>query len=283
MSAATTTTRPAAPLHLAPKMAGFLLTAVVVWALVDIDLKYSRLIELPGRLARTANLMFVPPDWAYAARAWEGMLESIHIAWIGTLIGALLSLPLGLFGAENVATRTVAGPVRLLLNAIRAIPELVLALVIFIPVVGLGAFAGTLAIGIHSIGTLGKLMAEVIEGIDEGPVEAARAAGAGTLNTFRWGVLPQVMPEVVAFWFYRFEINLRASAILGLVGAGGVGAILSNTLTFRRWDKAGMTVLVVLIATIAIDALSGALRRRIIRGGATVEAEALTPAPDIAA
>jgi phosphonate transport system permease protein len=281
MSAVEAARRPTPPVHVLRKLTTVAVLVIVLWALLDIDLKYGRLIELPGRLLDAARLMFVPPDWAYASRAWEGMLESIHIAWIGTIIGAVLSVPLGLFGAENVATRPVAGPIRLVLNAIRAIPELVLALVLFIPIVGLGAFAGTLAIGVHSIGTLGKLTAEVIEGIDEGPVEAARATGAGTLTTFRWGVLPQVLPEIVAFWLYRFEINLRASAILGLVGAGGVGAVLSNTLTFRRWDKAGMTVLVIVAATIAIDALSGALRRKIIRGTTKGAGEAPAPAPDI--
>ena len=281
MSTAQAARHPAAPRHILRNVITLLVMLVFAWALLDIDLKYGRLTELPSRLWTTIGLMFFPPDWAYFGRAWEGMQESIQIAWLGTIIGAMLSLPLGLFGAENAATRLVVGPVRLLLNAIRAIPELVLALVLFIPIVGLGAFAGTLAIAVHSIGTLGKLTAEVIEGVDEGPVEAARAAGAGTLTTFRWGVLPQVMPEIVAFWLYRFEINLRASAILGLVGAGGVGAVLSNTLTFRRWDKAGMTVIVILVATIAIDAASGALRRRIIRGGAKPEREIPGPSPDI--
>lgn len=281
MSATQTASRPTAPVHTVRRVMTFAVLAVVLWSLFDIDLKYGRLVELPERLLTTARLMFWPPDWAYTGRAWEGMQESIQIAWLGTIIGALLSLPLGLFAAENVATRLVVGPIRLFMNAVRAIPELVLALVLFIPIVGLGAFAGTLAIGIHSIGTLAKLTAEVIEGIDEGPVEAARATGAGTLTTFRWGVLPQVLPEIVAFWLYRFEINLRASAILGLVGAGGVGAVLSNTLTFRRWDKAGMTVLVILVATIAIDAASGALRRRIIRGGTTPEGEIPGPSPEI--
>lgn len=282
MNGAHVTARPAPPLHLLRKAVTSVLVVIVIWALLDIDLKYGRLTELPQRLLATARLMFIPPDLSYAARAWEGMQESIQIAWLGTIIGALLSVPLGLFGAENVASRVVVGPIRLSMNAIRAIPELVLALVLFIPIVGLGAFAGTLAIGIHSIGTLGKLTAEVIEGIDDGPLEAARATGAGTLTTFRWGVLPQVLPEVIAFWLYRFEINLRASAILGLVGAGGVGAVLSNTLTFRRWDKAGMTVIVILVATIAIDAVSASVRKRIIRGGIMPDSKMPAPAPDIA-
>ena len=101
---------------------------------------------------------------------------------------------------------------------------------------------------------------------DPGPVEAARSTGSGRLAIQRWGVMPQVLPEIVAFWLYRFEINLRAAAVLGIVGAGGIGALLSNTLEFRRWDKAGMTVLVVIVGTILVDQASGWVRRRIIEG-----------------
>ncbi|MDQ3408090.1 MAG: ABC transporter permease subunit, partial [Chloroflexota bacterium] len=164
----------------------------------------------------------------------------------------------------------------------RAIPELVLAVVIFIPLLGLGPFAGTMAIGIHSIGTLGKLTAEVVEGVDPGPVEAARASGASQVQTLRWGVLPQVLPDIVAFWLYRFEINIRAAAILGIVGAGGVGAILQNTLTFRRWELAGTTVIVIIIATIAIDYVSAAVRRRIIEGGAHRQRADVIEQPELA-
>ena len=258
--------RPAPPRRRLALFLTLLVVAVVAWSVLTIDVDAGRLIDLPARLANSIRLMFFPPDWTYTGRAVEGMIESIQIAWIGTIIGGILSLPLGFLGAKNIGSGALASLMRQILNAIRAIPELVLAVVVFIPIIGLGAFAGTMAIGIHSIGTLGKLTAEVVEGIDPGPVEAARAAGANQLQTMRWGVLPQVLPDVVAFWLYRFEINIRAAAILGIVGAGGVGAILQNTLAFRRWDKAGMTVLVVIIATIAIDYVSAAIRRRIIEG-----------------
>jgi len=106
----------------------------------------------------------------------------------------------------------------------------------------------------------------VVEGIDPGPVEAARATGAGPLQVQRWGVLPQVMPEIIAFWLYRFEINIRASAVLGVVGAGGIGFALSQTIAFHRYALTGTALLVVVVATIAVDTTSGYLRRRIIQG-----------------
>jgi len=275
-------TRPAPPSRFQSKALALLVVALIVWSVVTIDVDLERLIDLPARLGDSIRRMFLPPDWGYTGRAVEGMIESIQIAWIGTLIGAALSLPLGFLGAKNVSAGPVSSIIRQILNGIRAIPELVLAVVIFIPILGLGPFAGTMAIGIHSIGTLGKLTAEVVEGVDPGPVEAARASGASQVQTLRWGVLPQVLPDIVAFWLYRFEINIRAAAILGIVGAGGVGAILQNTLTFRRWELAGTTVIVIIIATIAIDYVSAAVRRRIIEGGAHRQRADVIEQPELA-
>jgi phosphonate transport system permease protein len=258
--------RPAAPSRTKRNIAIVAALALLGWALVSVDVELDRLVDLPGRLASIFERMFLPPDWAYFGTAADEMMASIQMAWIGTVIGAVLSLPLGFFGARNVSSGPVSNVVRLFLNAVRAFPELVLAIVVFVPIAGLGPVAGALAIGVHSIGTLGKLTAEAVEGIDSGPVEAARATGSRPLQVQRWGVIPQVLPEVVAFWLYRFEINLRAAAVLGIVGAGGIGQILLNTLSYRRFDKAGMAIIIIVIATILIDYVSGTVRRRIIEG-----------------
>lgn len=239
---------------------------VFAWCVVDLGLKLDRLLALPGKLLGILEAMLLPPDWSYAGEAWTEMVVSIQMAWIGTLIGAVLSLPLGFFAAHNVSNRGVSVALRVFLDAIRAFPEIVLAVVVFVPIAGLGPFAGALAIGIHSVGTLGKLTAEAIESIDRGPVEAARAAGGSGLQVQRWGVLPQVLPEVVAFWLYRFEINIRAAAVLGVVGAGGIGALLQQTINYGRYPEAGMALVVVIAATLLIDTISGRIRRRIIEG-----------------
>jgi phosphonate transport system permease protein len=245
--------------------------AVVAWAALSVDVRVERLLELPGSLSTIFYRMFLQtgPDWSTLGGAFDAMMESVQIAWLGTIIGAILSLPLAFLGARNVTSGSVSNITRQLLNAIRAIPEILVAVVVFIPMVGLGPYAGTLAIGVHSVGTLGKLSAEAIEGIDPGPVEAATAAGGGALQVQRWGVLPQVLPEIVAFWLYRFEINIRASAILGAVGAGGIGEFLVQALNFRRYDRAGMAIIVVIVITILIDLASGWVRRRIIEGSGT--------------
>jgi len=261
--------RPARPSQRTKHIATGLLVLVVAWAVLTVDVKIENLPALPGALARIFTRMFLDPspEWSYFGEAFGSMMESVQIAWLGTIIGAILSLPLAFFGAKNITSPLVSNVVRQVLNVIRAIPEILVAVVVFIPMVGLGAYPGMLAIGVHSVGTLGKLSAEVIEGINPGPVEAARAAGGRPLQIQRWGVLPQVLPEIVAFWLYRFEINIRASAILGAVGAGGVGEALVQSLIYRRYDRAGMLIIVIIVVTILIDTASGWLRRRIIQGG----------------
>lgn len=239
----------------------------LAWALVGVASESSAaaILRAPGRIWTLVGALF-PPDWSAAGTTFEKILESLYIAWVGTIIGATFSFPLALIAATNTAPRWVAAPVRGILSGIRAFPELVLG-VILIPSFGLGAFTGTLAIGLHSIGTLGKLTSEVVEGIDEGPLEAMQASGGTKLNQIRYGVLPQAMPTILSYWLYRFEINVRASAVLGVIGAGGVGAELVGRLRFRAdWPKAG-TVLILTVATVlVIDATSGAIRRRIISG-----------------
>jgi phosphonate transport system permease protein len=277
-SAPPQTRRPEAPSHAKRNMALLAAALLVGWSAVTLDIEPGEILELPGGLARLFYEMFLErgPDWSYLDDAAGAMLESLQIAWVGTVIGAILSLPLGFFGAKNVSSGLVSNVVRQVLNAIRAFPEVVLAIAIFIPIAGLGPVPGALAVGLHSVGTLGKLTAEVIEGIDPGPVEAARATGGRSLQVQRWGVLPQVLPEIVAFWLYRFEINIRAAAVLGVVGAGGIGFQLQQTIAFQRFSLAATSIIVVVVATILVDTASGWLRRRIIEGsGAKVRGEVL--------
>lgn len=258
-----------------------IVTATILIALfgsaLTADVSWTRLSDVPGQLWAIAKLMFGNLDFGALPQALEGMWESVAIAWIGTLIGAALSLPLALLAATNISGWATVPPVRFVLNVLRAIPEIVLAIVL-IPIFGLGALAGTLAIGIGSIGTLGKLSAEIIEGCDDGPVEAADATGANRVQRIRWGVLPQVMPEILALWLYRFEINIRASAVLGVVGAGGIGGMLQQTIQFREWGQAGVALLVVVGVTILIDTISGFVRRRIIQGPGSGRAAKKEPA-----
>ncbi|NEE00555.1 phosphonate ABC transporter, permease protein PhnE [Phytoactinopolyspora halotolerans] len=240
-------------------VAGFLLATSTV------DAHWGRLPEAPAQLWNILGLMIGELALADLPDALASMWESVAIAWLGTMIAAVLSFPLAFLAARNIAGPGTVVVTRQLLNIPRAIPEIIFA-VALIPIFGLGPLAGTVAIGLSSTGTIGKLSAEIIEGCERGPIEAADAAGASKPQRVRWAVIPQVMPEIVAFWLYRFEINIRASAVLGVVGAGGIGTMLQQSIEFRQWGQAGMALIVVIVVTIVIDAASGAIRRRIIRG-----------------
>ena len=207
---------------------------------------------------------FVRPQWEIFPLAFSAMAETFFMAVIGTTIGGLLAFPLSFLAAGNLLGGTrFAVPGKTVLVAIRTFPEILLA-IIFVAATGPGPTAGIMAMGIHSIGFLGKIFADVIEGIDAGPNEAIRAAGGGALNVFVWSVVPQVLPEFASNLLYRFEINLRAATVLGLVGAGGIGLPLIQRLQFRRWEEVSMLLIVIVAFVIVVDAVSGRVRRRLV-------------------
>lgn len=242
--------------------------ALVLWSVLGLDARWHRLLEAPADLWTLGRLMFTQMELGDLPELLLAMLESISIAWIGTLIAAVFAIPLSFLAAENLVARPVAWAVRQVFNLLRAIPEVILALA-FIPLFGLRPMAGVMAIGVGSIGTLGKLCYEIVEGIQRGPLEAADAVGASRLQRLRWGVVPQVTPELASFVLYRFEVNIRASAVLGLIGAGGIGSDLAQSLNFNRYGAAGLGLIVVVLGTIAVDAISGGVRQRILRGRST--------------
>ena len=256
---------PPKPLATFRWVATALTVSLVLWSVLKIDAKWSRLVDAPGDMWTLSKLMFSRMEVGKIGELAGKMWESIAIAWLGTVIAALFAVPLSFLAAENLVGRPVAWVIRQVFNLLRAIPEIILALA-FIPVFGLKPMAGVLAIGVGSIGTLGKLFYEIIEGINKGPLEAADAVGASRLQRLRWGVLPQVTPEITSFLLYRFEVNIRASAVLGLVGAGGIGSALAQALSFKDFGTAGLGLIIVVLGTIAVDTISGAVRRRIVGG-----------------
>lgn len=259
-------TRPTGP-RLARLGLFVLVLVAFVWGFSGLGATTERLRSAPGDAWEVLRLMW-PPDFATEIeRGVIGkVLESVYIAWVGTLIAATLSLPLAFLASNNISPAAVRLPIRQLFNAIRAIPELIVA-VVLLGVVPLGPWAGALAIGLHSIGTLGKLSSEEIESADGGPVEAVQACGGTFVSKVRWGVLPQVMPQITSYWLFRFEINVRASAVLGMIGAGGVGSELIAQLNFRNFPEVGAVLIITVAVVVFIDTVSSAIRRRIIAGG----------------
>jgi phosphonate transport system permease protein len=244
--------------------ATLILAGLLLWSLWAIEASPERLARLPGQLATVLGF-FWPVDVHYGhTRVVPAIVESIQIAWIGTIIGALLSLPLALLGASTLFpwwSRVVKG----ISATIRAVPEILWAIYL-VPIVGLGPFAGALALGINSVGMLTKLGAEVVESTDLATMEAVEAAGGSRIAAIRLGLLPQVLPELMAHWLFRFELNLRASAVLGVVGAGGVGGLLLNSLRYRQFEMAAAVLVLTILAVLAIDMISGRIRRRLLLG-----------------
>jgi len=263
-------TRPSRPLAGRNWRIGIALLLIVgvVWSFSGLDASLRDVFEAPGKGWNIVKQMW-PPDFktVYERGAVGKIFESLYVAWIGTMIGAMVSFPLSFLGASNVAPAALRIPIRLVFNAIRAVPELIVAMLL-LTVTGLGPWAGALAIGLHSVGTLGKLSTEVIETSDEGPLEAISAAGGLWVSKMRWGMVPQVLPTVIGYWLFRFEINVRASAVLGLIGAGGIGGELVSQLNFRNFPQVGAVLIMVIAMVLVIDTISGFARRRIIAGSA---------------
>lgn len=190
------------------------------------------------------------------------MFETIAIAYAGGIAASFFAIPIAFLASRNIGGRfNYIG--KAILNAIRAIPEIIFA-VLFVATLGPGPYAGVLAISINSIGMIGKLYAEVIESIDMNMVNAIKASGGNRIQAIWYGVLPQVLPEFASFSIYRFEIDVRASTVLGLVGAGGIGVPLMLSQMQRHWEDVGIILIIVIVFVTIIDKLSAKIRKRLV-------------------
>jgi phosphonate transport system permease protein len=198
----------------------------------------------------------------------DRMVETVFLALMGTTMGVVFAVPLSFLGARNLMGHLPAGGAvyaltRTFFNLTRSIEALVLA-IIFTVWVGLGPFAGVLALGVHSIASLGKLYSEAIESIDTGPIEAIMATGASTLQVIRYAVVPQIVPQFIAFTIYRWDINVRFSTVIGFVGGGGIGFVLQQYINLLRWPQAATALWMIALVVAAMDYASAVLRARIV-------------------
>ena len=181
----------------------------------------------------------------------------------GTFLAVVIAIPFGLACAKNVSPAWLQQPMRLLMNLLRSIPDLVVG-TLFLVAVGLGPFAGVMALAINTGAVLAKLFSEAVEAIDRGPVEGVRATGASRLQEIVWGVIPQVAPHWTSYALYRFESNSRSATVLGLIGAGGIGQLLFETMNAFDYHKLSTIVIVIVVAVTLIDLLSQAMRARLM-------------------
>ena len=237
---------------------------VVLWGLWEIRVEPSRFLSGIGEAQRLLSNMY-PPEFSDPRRQrllWRGISESIYMAMVASLVGTILSIPVAFMAAENIAPRPVYYVNRFIIAVSRALHALVLAIII-VAAFGFGAFAGVLTLSIKTIGFFSKLLAEDIEDIDMGQVEAIRSTGAPTLLILVYGVVPQILPRFVGLAVYRWDINIRASTILGIVGAGGIGATLTTAFGTFEYDFAAAILISIIVIVLGAEFVSAYIRGRI--------------------
>lgn len=224
--------------------------------------------KLPLLFSNSENMRqfgrdFLHPDFTdwklYVSMMWL----TVEIALWGTFLAIVAAIPLGLLASRNMSPPWIQLPVRRVLDVVRSAPDLVIG-TIFIVAVGLGPFAGVMALAVNTSGVLAKLFSEAVEAIDRGPVEGVRATGAAQLHEIVWGVIPQVAPLWTSYALYRFESNSRSATVLGLIGAGGIGQLLFDSLNAFAYTRTSAIVVVIIVAVSMIDMLSQAIRSRLM-------------------
>ncbi|MBR0907759.1 phosphonate ABC transporter, permease protein PhnE [Bradyrhizobium liaoningense] len=238
--------------------------AILIYGLVDLDFSPSRFLAGLSQLG-WISLMMIPPDPGSSLPVYlKALGETLSIALLGTTVAALFALPVSLLAARNIVPSNILRfPVRRFLDSIRGVDTLIWALV-WINVVGLGPFAGVLAIAVSDFGAFGKLFSEAIESADQKQVEGIRASGGSALHEIRFGLLPQVLPVIAGQVLYFIESNTRSATIIGIVGAGGIGLQLAEQIRVLEWQKVSFLILMILVAVAVIDFISGKLRFAII-------------------
>ena len=232
---------------------------VLIWSWEGADMRPLDLIKYSSNMSTFAEEFFPPNfhDWRIYL---EEMIVTVHIAIWGTVLAVLCGIPCGLLSSENIVPRWIYQPMRRLMDTFRAINEMVFAM-LFIVAVGLGPFAGVMALWIHTTGVLTKLFAEAVESIDPRPVEGVRATGANAFEEILYGVIPQVLPLWISYSLYRFESNVRSASVLGIVGAGGIGVILHEVIRGFDYAETAAVLLIIIASVTLIDLLSARVRQ----------------------
>ncbi|WP_062378516.1 phosphonate ABC transporter, permease protein PhnE [Demequina pelophila] len=207
---------------------------------------------------------FLQPNWGYIFRVWDAWVETVAIAVVASAVGVVVGLVFA-FMASRVTNRSpwLYRAVKIVLSVIRSLPDVAYVL-IFVALVSIGSLAGILALIMFNIGIAAKLTSETIDAVDAGPLEAADAGGAGTLARARWAVLPQILPNYLSYCLYIFELNIRASVVIGLAGGGGIGQVINVQFSRFNYENVSAIVIAMFIVVLAIDQLSQYLRRRFV-------------------
>ena len=236
-----------------------LIAGAVLWAFVSTEVDLARLFSSGPRIAEFLGRMW-PPSPEIMSEILKGSAETLRIAILGTLGAVLISVPLGILASETMTPGFIHRPVRTVLALIRAIP-LILVAMLMVGAVGLGPLPGIIAVAFHATGMLAKFYAEAIDGVARAPIDALESAGASPLLRLRYAIWPQMAPVVARDTIFRFELNLRESLVLGVVGAGGIGFYIQTYVRSFQYDKAASVTLAVILMVVVIEGFNVALRR----------------------
>jgi len=232
------------------------------WSVSALDIEWAFFGDAHVQAADLAQRMW-PPRWSYLPTIVAPLVETIHIATLGTAIGVVLSLPIAFLSARNTTANGFTWAIgRGLLVASRSVNTVIWGL-LFVAIFGPGPLAGIAAVAARSVGFLAKLVAEAIEEADRGPIEAIESTGAGTLQVYTVAILPQVLPVLIGTTVYRWDINVRESSVLGFVGAGGIGIHLYASINQFAWQQVLVVLLSILAVVVASEAISARVRERI--------------------
>ena len=246
-------------------------TTLLAWAAVLLllagswrgaDMRPLDLVRDSGNMA-TYAADFFPPKFGQWRFYIEEMIVTLQIAVWGTALAVVFAVPFGLLSSANIAPAWIRQPVRRLMDATRAINEMVFAM-LFIVAVGLGPFAGVLALFVHTTGVLAKLFSEAVESIDSQPVEGIRATGANALEEIVYGIIPQVLPLWISYSLYRFESNVRSASVVGMVGAGGIGVILWEIIRSFQYAETCAVMIIIIVSVTVIDLISARIRQALV-------------------
>jgi phosphonate transport system permease protein len=241
----------------------FVLVTILIWSAIGTEFNIIKLISLGDSIEFVIN-KWLPPDWSVFFPAVMAASTTLQIAILGTFLAIIIAIPLSFFAAYNTSpSRTIYNATRWVLNFFRSIPEIVLGLIL-VPSLGLGPFPAVVAIMIHNVGVLGKLIAELIEASDEGQQEAVKSVGARRVLVSLYGVLPQILPLIFSQYFYRLEVAVRTSLILGFIGGGGIGNMLYIDFKIFEYEAVAMEVIVIMLLVLIVDYLGTYVRKRVI-------------------
>ncbi|WP_026674132.1 phosphonate ABC transporter, permease protein PhnE [Alkalihalobacterium bogoriense] len=242
---------------------GVFLLLFIYWSMSITEFDLRRFAQFPNAVDLVVNRFF-PVDWSIFPRLLQASLVTLAMAFLGTFFALIIALPLSFMAARNTSRHPLFFvTMRWSLSGLRSVPEIVFGLIL-VAALGLGPFAAVIAIILHNIGVLGKLISELIEAADEGPQEAMKAVGSTRWVRVLFSILPQIWPNILSHYFYRFEVAIRTSLILGFIGGGGLGQQLFNHFNSLQYQKVALDIIMIMALVIVVDFIGGKVRERVI-------------------